>query len=61
MSYRTLIYRTPKASTAILLPFTTLVYWFDLDGAAAKIPMRVYLSLGYLLEIHLADPEPLQW
>lgn len=61
MPYRTLINRTPKASAAILLPFTTLVYWFDLDGAAAKIPMSVYLSLGSLLDIHLADPELLQW
>jgi hypothetical protein len=53
MSYGTLNYRTSKAWAAILLPSTTLVYWFDLDEAAAKIPMRVRLSLGSLLEIHL--------
>jgi hypothetical protein len=45
----------------MLLPFTILVYWFDSDGAATKIPMKTCLTLGSPSEIHLAVPEPLQW
>ena len=53
MFYRTFIYRTSTAQATRLLPSTTLMYWLDLDGAAAKILMRVRLPLGSLLEIHL--------